>query len=101
MENPDIVATMGAKKRADQFLVGFAAETNDLKQNAQKKLTAKHLDLMVANDVSQSQIGFNSDDNQVTFMWPDGRQQQTPIESKAKVAEEIVDIIATDILKEK
>ncbi|KRM93892.1 pantothenate metabolism flavoprotein Dfp [Lentilactobacillus senioris DSM 24302 = JCM 17472] len=101
VENPDIVATMGAKKRADQFLVGFAAETNDLKQNAQKKLTAKHLDLMVANDVSQSQIGFNSDDNQVTFMWPDGRQQQTPIESKAKVAEEIVDIIATDILKEK
>ncbi|MGF7436443.1 bifunctional phosphopantothenoylcysteine decarboxylase/phosphopantothenate--cysteine ligase CoaBC [Lentilactobacillus senioris] len=101
VENPDIVATMGAKKRADQFLVGFAAETNNLKQNAQKKLTAKHLDLMVANDVSQSQIGFNSDDNQVTFMWPDGRQQQTPIESKAKVAEEIVDIIATDILKEK
>lgn len=101
VENPDIVATMGAKKRADQFLVGFAAETNDLKQNAQKKLTAKHLDLMVANDVSQSQIGFNSDDNQVTFMWPDGRQQQTPIESKAKVAEKIVDIIATDILKEK
>lgn len=101
VENPDIVATMGAKKRADQFLVGFAAETNDLKQNAQKKLTAKHLDLMVANDVSQSQIGFNSDDNQVTFMWPDGRQRQTPVESKAKVAAEIVDIIATDILKEK
>lgn len=101
VENPDIVATMGAKKRADQFIVGFAAETNDLSQNAQKKMKTKRLDLMVANDVSQSQIGFNSDDNQVTFMWPDGRQLKTPIESKFKVATEIVEIIANDILKEK
>ena len=99
VENPDIVATVGAQKRADQFIVGFAAETNDLTQNAQKKMQAKRLDLIAANDVSNKQIGFNSDDNQVTFMLPNGSKHQTAVESKAKVAAEMMDIIATDILK--
>src|SRR5690606_40744006 len=73
VKNPDIVATVA--RRADKpFTVGFAAETQDVAQYAAAKLKAKGLDLIVANDVSRSDIGFNADDNAVTLLWPDGRE---------------------------
>ncbi|GAY72923.1 phosphopantothenoylcysteine decarboxylase [Lentilactobacillus kosonis] len=74
--------------------MGFAAETNDLLANATKKIASKNLDLIVANDVGNHQIGFNADQNQVTFMWPDGQTKKTSVESKAKVAEQLIQIIA-------
>ncbi|WP_268913029.1 bifunctional phosphopantothenoylcysteine decarboxylase/phosphopantothenate--cysteine ligase CoaBC [Lentilactobacillus sp. SPB1-3] len=94
VKNPDIVKQVGAIKQPQQFVVGFAAETNDLLANATKKIQSKNLDLIVANDVANSQIGFNSDQNQVTFMWPDGQTKKTVVESKAKVADELIQIIA-------
>lgn len=94
VKNPDIVKQIGSLKQPKQFVVGFAAETNDLLANATKKIASKNLDLIVANDVGNHQIGFNADQNQVTFMWPDGQTKKTSVESKAKVAEQLIQIIA-------
>jgi phosphopantothenoylcysteine decarboxylase/phosphopantothenate--cysteine ligase len=65
--NPDILRELAARK-GRTFLVGFAAETNDLRRNAQAKLAAKGIDLLVANDVSRKGIGFEADDNQVVLL---------------------------------
>ena len=62
--NPDILRELAARK-GRTFLVGFAAETHDLRRHAQAKLAAKGIDLLVANDVSRRGIGFEADDNQV------------------------------------
>lgn len=69
--NPDILATLAAGKTPDQFVVGFAAETNNLINNAQGKLSSKHADLIVANDVSQGQV-FGKDTNKVFFIEASG-----------------------------
>ncbi|WP_172189779.1 bifunctional phosphopantothenoylcysteine decarboxylase/phosphopantothenate--cysteine ligase CoaBC [Lentilactobacillus kribbianus] len=97
-KNPDIVAEIGKIKRSNQFVVGFAAETNDLLENATKKMLKKHLDLIVANDVANINIGFNSDDNQVTFIFKNGQQIQTPIESKLAIATELINVIGEQII---
>ncbi len=94
VRNPDILKTVGASKRPGQLVIGFAAETTDLITNAEKKVKSKHLDLIVANDVSNQKIGFNSDNNQVTFLFADGSQEKTPLESKPKVAEALIAIIS-------
>ena len=65
--NIDILKTFGEQKRA-QLTIGFAAETQDVIENAQQKLTSKHADLIIANDVSQSDAGFNADTNKVTIL---------------------------------
>ena len=65
--NIDILKTFGEQKR-DQLTIGFAAETQDVIENAQQKLTSKHADLIIANDVSQSDAGFNADTNKVTIL---------------------------------
>jgi len=70
--NPDILATVAA--RSDRpFCVGFAAETRDVEHYAEDKLKRKNLDMIVANDVSDASIGFNSEHNAVTVLWPGGR----------------------------
>ncbi len=96
VRNPDILQTLAPTKRANQLMIGFAAETNDLIKNAEKKIQSKKLDLIVANDVSQTSIGFNSDNNQVTFLFGDGRQVKTPVESKQKVADQLIEIVAEE-----
>ena len=101
IKNPDIIKTVGKTKRKDQFLVGFAAETNDLLANANKKISEKNLDMIVANDVSNPKIGFGSDENQVTFIFKDGNQQRTKKLSKVKIAEELIHAISKKILKVK
>src|SRR5207247_5872286 len=65
--NPDILAEVAAS-RSGAFVVGFAAETNDVAANARAKLEAKGIDLLVANDVSQAGIGFDADDNEVLLI---------------------------------
>src|SRR6185369_5123390 len=65
---PDILAGLGRAKRPGQVLVGFAAETDDLLANAQRKLTGKHLDLLVANDVLAPGAGFHYDTNEVIIL---------------------------------
>lgn len=90
VRTPDILAGLGKQKRADQFLLGFAAETNDLLQNAQKKLVAKGADMIVANDVSDTAIGFNSDANRVTLLKRDAEPEQLQTASKDDIAREIL-----------
>jgi phosphopantothenoylcysteine decarboxylase/phosphopantothenate--cysteine ligase len=66
-KNPDIIKELGRKKRVGQILVGFAAETENLKENAIKKLKEKKIDMIVLNDVSREDIGFEKEENEVTI----------------------------------
>ena len=86
----DILAELGRRKK-HQVLVGFAAETNNLMANAVSKIRQKNLDLIVANDVSRPDIGFSSDDNQVTFIYPDGGQESLEKMTKEAVAYQILE----------
>jgi phosphopantothenoylcysteine decarboxylase/phosphopantothenate--cysteine ligase len=88
--NPDILREVAAKK-GDRFVVGFAAETDDVRTNALAKLAAKGIDLLVVNDVSQAGIGFDADDNQVTLLDPAGGALELPRMSKPEVADAILD----------
>ncbi|AEN99088.1 Coenzyme A biosynthesis bifunctional protein coaBC [Fructilactobacillus sanfranciscensis TMW 1.1304] len=89
----DILKLVADQKKANQVIIGFAAETNDVKRNAKLKLEKKHLDFIVLNDVSNQKIGFGSDDNQVTIMNKNGILKQTGIESKEKIAKTIINVI--------
>jgi len=93
-KTPDILKEVAKIKRADQVTVGFAAETQNVLANGEKKLQSKHLDMLVANDVSRADIGFNSDENQVTFILPAGVTDQTPKTSKKVIARALVDRVA-------
>jgi len=91
-ETPEILAAL-MSRRKNQIVVGFAAETEDLIKNASSKLTRKNLDLIVANDVSADGAGFDVDTNEVTLLWPDGRTESIPRQSKKLVANRILDSI--------
>ncbi|MFT4798105.1 MAG: phosphopantothenoylcysteine decarboxylase/phosphopantothenate--cysteine ligase [Candidatus Azotimanducaceae bacterium] len=95
IENPDIVAAV-ANQTPKPFTVGFAAETENLVDYARKKLVAKKLDLIVANDVSNQSIGFNSDNNATTLLW-DGDELGLPIMSKRTLSQRIITLIAERI----
>jgi phosphopantothenoylcysteine decarboxylase / phosphopantothenate---cysteine ligase len=88
--NPDILRELASRK-GRAFLVGFAAETNDVRRNAQTKLAAKGIDLLVANDVSRSGIGFEADDNQVVLLDRWGGEVELPKMTKVAVADAILD----------
>lgn len=90
----DILAKMGAQKRSDQVVIGFAAETNDLLQNADAKLKKKNADAIVANDVSEPGIGFGTDDNAVTILRPNQAPLRWSRQSKMMIAEKIVALTA-------
>ncbi|MDF1762518.1 MAG: bifunctional phosphopantothenoylcysteine decarboxylase/phosphopantothenate--cysteine ligase CoaBC [Oleibacter sp.] len=94
-KNPDIVATVAAHTERP-FTVGFAAETQNLEQYARNKLVQKNLDIIVANDVSKSHIGFNSDDNAAKVFWVDG-QRQFDVMSKRQLAKQLIKLIAGQI----
>jgi phosphopantothenoylcysteine decarboxylase / phosphopantothenate---cysteine ligase len=89
VRNPDILAELGQRK-GKRVLVGFAAETEDLLANAQRKVGAKHLDMIIANNVSQEGIGFRSDENKVVILYDDGRIEDLPQMPKQKLAHEIL-----------
>jgi phosphopantothenoylcysteine decarboxylase / phosphopantothenate---cysteine ligase len=86
----DILASVGRDK-GDRIVVGFAAETDDIAQNARKKLAAKNLDLIVANDVTAAGAGFDHDTNVVSLFSRDGKEATLPKLSKAEVAQKILD----------
>jgi len=81
----DILASL-AKKKGNRILVGFAAETEDLARNAREKMRRKKLDAIVANDVSRTDIGFESDDNEVRVFFPDGEVRELPLATKDGIA---------------
>ncbi|MGZ4737821.1 MAG: bifunctional phosphopantothenoylcysteine decarboxylase/phosphopantothenate--cysteine ligase CoaBC [Ilumatobacteraceae bacterium] len=87
---PDILAGLGARKRPGQILVGFAAETSDLLANAEGKLRRKNLDMIVANDVSAPQVGFQHDTNAVTILSSDGTIRTVALTDKRSVARAIL-----------
>jgi phosphopantothenoylcysteine decarboxylase/phosphopantothenate--cysteine ligase len=88
---PDILAEIASAKRADQVVVGFAAETEKVGDNASAKLRSKRLDMVVANDVTQEGAGFDVDTNIVTLVLADGRRVSVPKMSKLDVAHRILD----------
>jgi phosphopantothenoylcysteine decarboxylase / phosphopantothenate---cysteine ligase len=88
----DILASLPKRRR--YLAIGFAAETHDLKINAQKKLRAKNCDAIVANDVSGSETGMESDENEVTIFFRDGEIQKISRASKKKIARELVKIFS-------
>jgi phosphopantothenoylcysteine decarboxylase/phosphopantothenate--cysteine ligase len=92
VRNPDIVATVAGGGEGT-FTVGFAAETTDVITYARGKLENKGLDLIVANDVANQAIGFNSDENAVTLVWPGG-EQSLPQARKSIIASQIIAKIA-------
>jgi phosphopantothenoylcysteine decarboxylase/phosphopantothenate--cysteine ligase len=90
VKTPDILSEVKGK-----FIkVGFAAETQDLISNAQKKLTGKGLDIIVANDVSAKGSGFGSETNKVTILKKDGKPEDLPLMSKREVADKILDNVS-------
>ena len=91
IKNPDVIATLSQENTA-KCMVGFAAETQDVIAYAKSKLERKGLDLIIANDVSRTDIGFNNDENQVTVLSKD-QQWTPPKESKSALAIELVELI--------
>jgi phosphopantothenoylcysteine decarboxylase/phosphopantothenate--cysteine ligase len=87
---PDILAE-AAQAKGDRLIVGFAAETDQVADNARKKLAAKNADLIVANDVTAEGAGFDHDTNIVTLFSRDGRDLALPKLSKSEVAQRILD----------
>ena len=92
VKNPDILALLGAEKKASPcILVGFAAETEALLSHAKEKLEAKNLDMIVANDVSRSDAGFETDTNIVKMIFRDGTMEDSSLMSKDEVADLVLD----------
>ena len=94
VENPDVAKAVGKMKKDGQTLVGFAAETDHLREFAQEKLTKKNLDLIVANDVTKEGAGFNTDTNIATLISKTGSRDY-PLMSKRELA----DIILNSVIK--
>ena len=93
VQNPDILKEVGPLKK-QQVLVGFAAETDNLVAEAERKLKEKNLDLIVANDVNQPDSGFAVDTNEVTLVSREDAPQKLPLLTKEEVAERILDWVA-------
>ena len=98
VQNRDILQSVSNSPNRP-FTVGFAAETHNVIANARDKLTHKNLDMIIANKVGDTPVGFNSDDNRTTVLWKDD-QRELPIMSKAAVSSKIIALIAEEILKD-
>ena len=90
-KNPDILFELGKRKKEGQVLVGFAAETQNLIENAKAKVEKKNLDYIVANDVTKPQAGFNSETNLIKLIRRDGSIEEFPLLSKRELAGIILD----------
>ncbi|HUI49064.1 MAG TPA: bifunctional phosphopantothenoylcysteine decarboxylase/phosphopantothenate--cysteine ligase CoaBC [Acidimicrobiia bacterium] len=90
----DILAALGRAKRPGQVVVGFAAETEHVRENAAAKLAAKRVDLVVANDVSAADAGFEVDTNRALILAADGTEFETPLLSKEQLANLVLDRVA-------
>ena len=95
----DILGALGSVRRPGQLIVGFAAETDDLEANARGKLARKHLDFIVANDVSAEGVGFEHETNAVTIFAADGDVVVVPLASKSVVAEALLDAVSRRLIR--
>ncbi len=89
----DIAAAVGKVKRNDQFMVGFALETNDEEVHALDKMKRKNLDFIVMNSLRDKGAGFGYDTNKVTYLFADGRKMEGELKSKKEVGREIADLV--------
>jgi phosphopantothenoylcysteine decarboxylase/phosphopantothenate--cysteine ligase len=89
----DIAAELGRKKTEKQILVGFALETDHELFNAQKKMTAKNLDMIVLNSLNDEGAGFGFDTNKVTLLYRNGTQENSGLKPKSCIAADIIDAI--------
>ncbi len=82
-----------------KLVIGFAAETNDIKKNAKKKLMEKNCDWIIANDISNKSIGFDSDFNEVTILYKNKKinDEKLYMKKKSEIAEEIVDRVVNQL----
>lgn len=80
-----------------ELVIGFAAETNNVERNAEKKLNNKNCDWIIANDVSNKKIGFNSDFNEVTIYCKDKKKEKLSYKKKSEISDEIVDRIINQL----
>lgn len=94
VKNPDIAASLGARKQKGQILAGFALETDAGEDEARKKLKAKKLDLIVLNTLQDAGAGFGTDTNKVTFLTADNKTRRFGLKSKKEVAADIADELA-------
>jgi phosphopantothenoylcysteine decarboxylase/phosphopantothenate--cysteine ligase len=92
---PDILGVLGERKQPEQVVVGFAAETEQVREHAAEKLAAKRVDLMVANDVSAPDAGFEVDTNQAILLYSSGSREETPLLDKRELAGLILDRVVT------
>jgi phosphopantothenoylcysteine decarboxylase/phosphopantothenate--cysteine ligase len=90
--NPDILTEI-SRDKGQRVVVGFAAESHDLLAAARRKLARKGCDLLVANDISRRDAGFESDTNAVLLLTPDGQVEELPLLSKPEVAARVFDRI--------
>ena len=90
VQNPDILQEI-CQKKGDRIVVGFAAESHDVVAAAQRKLARKGCDLIVANDISRRDAGFDVDQNAVIFVWPNQQVEELPLLDKSSVAAQLLD----------
>ncbi|HUV15724.1 MAG TPA: phosphopantothenoylcysteine decarboxylase, partial [Pelolinea sp.] len=93
----DILSEVSKAKKTRNLelkIVGFAAESQNLKANAQKKMNDKGMDMIVANDITDPQAGFSVDTNKVLLIFSDGSTEQLPLLQKSDVAEKIIQHLA-------
>lgn len=96
MKNPDILAHLGACKKPEQLLVGFALETENEQDNARKKLHTKKADIIVLNSLKDAGAGFGYDTNKVQLLFADGRELSLALEDKKEISKKIVACIFAD-----
>ncbi|WP_410012746.1 bifunctional phosphopantothenoylcysteine decarboxylase/phosphopantothenate--cysteine ligase CoaBC [Sodalis sp. C49] len=94
IKNPDIVASVGALTQHRPYVVGFAAETQNMEEYARRKRAAKNMDLICANDVSQPGQGFNSETNALHLFWQDG-DTRLPLSDKSLLGQRLIDEIVS------
>lgn len=92
-KTPDILKTLGSQKKAGQFLVGFALETNNEKENALKKLKQKNADIIVLNSLADKVSGFGHNSNKITIFDNNGKELAFELKPKKQVAKDIIDTI--------
>jgi phosphopantothenoylcysteine decarboxylase / phosphopantothenate---cysteine ligase len=91
---PDVLAVLGERKVPGQLLVGFAAETEHVEEHAAEKLASKRVDMMVANDVSAADSGFEVDTNRAILLYSSGSREETPLLDKRELADLLLDRVA-------
>ncbi len=91
----DIAAALGSQKKATQILIGFALETTDELENAQKKLARKNLDFIVLNSLNDTGAGFGGDTNKITVIDKNNKIQPFELKNKREVAADIVDMMVS------